>query len=92
MNFIIYGRDTSVITLSWFLHLLFHNLDVEERLLQEINDVVKDKNECVSLEESISMFIEILTHTMLDKMHYLHSALKDTLCLYPPIAVVSYFP
>jgi cytochrome P450 len=86
INFMIAGRDTNAITLSWFFHLLCQNPDVEKRILQEIHDVVKaNKNECVSLEESISMFSESLTHTILDKMHYLHAALTETLRLYPAI-------
>jgi len=85
MNFIIAGRDTSAITLSWFFHLLCQNPEVEKRLLQEIKDVVKADNDCVLVEESISVFAESLTHTVLDKMQYLHAALTETLRLYPPI-------
>ena len=91
LNFMIVGRDTSAITLSWFFHLLCQNPDVEEKLLQEIKNVVKAKNECVSVEEGISMFADSLTHTVLDKMHYLHAALTETLRLYPPFPVVSLF-
>jgi hypothetical protein len=91
MNFIIAGRDTSAITLSWFFHLLCQNPDVEKRLLQDIKDVVKADNDCVLAEESISVFAESLTHTVLDKMQYLHAALTETLRLYPPIPLVSHF-
>jgi len=92
INFMIAGRDSSAITLSWFFHLLCQNPDVEKTILQEIHDVVKaNKNESVSLEESISMFSESLTHTILDKMHYLHAALTETLRLYPAIPMVCHF-
>ena len=105
LNFMIAGRDTSAITLSWFFHLLCQNPDVEEKLLQEIKNVVKAKNnmcsrnqergqgqeQYVSVEEGISMFTDSLTHTVLDKMHYLHAALTETLRLYPPFPVVSLF-
>ena len=87
VNFMIAGRDTSATTLSWFFHFLCKNPDVEGKLLQEIHDLVKE-NECVSIEESITMFSQSLTHTVLDKMHYLHAALSEALRLYPPVPVV----
>ena len=87
LNFMIAGRDTTTVTLCWFLHLLCKNPDVEGKLLQEIHDLVKE-NECVSIEESITMFSQSLTHTVLDKMHYLHAALSEALRLYPPVPVV----
>ena len=90
VNFMIAGRDTSATTLSWFFHLLSKNPEAEKRILEEIHEVVKE-NECASLEESISLFCESLVHTVLDKMHYLHAALTETLRLYPPVPVVSLF-
>jgi len=81
------GRDTSAVTLSWFFHLLCKNPDVEGKLLQEIHDLVKE-NECASIEESINMFSQSLTHTVLDKMNYLHAALSETLRLQPAVPVV----
>jgi cytochrome P450 len=86
LSFMVAGRETTAITLSWFLHLLCKNPDVEKRILQEINDMVK-VNECVSMEESLTMFAESLTHKVLEKMHYLHAALSETLRLYPAVPV-----
>ena len=91
MNFVIAGRDTSAITLSWFFHSLCQSPDVEKKIFEEINDVIKVENDCMSVEESISMFCERLTHTVLGKMQYLHAALSETLRLYPSIPVVSQF-
>ena len=68
------GCDTTAVALCWFFHLLCKNRDVEKRLVQEIQDLVKD-NECVTIEEWMSMFSQSLTHTVLDKMHYLHATL-----------------
>jgi cytochrome P450 len=84
LNFMIAGRDTTAVTLCWFFHLLCKNPDVEGKLLQEIRDLIKE-NECVSIEESISMFSQSLTHTVLDKMHYLHAALTESLRLHPAL-------
>jgi len=89
MNFMIAGRDTTAVTLCWFFHLLCKNPDVEGKLLQENRDLVKE-NECVSIEESISMFSQSLTHAVLDKMHYLHAALSEVLRLHPAVPVVRY--
>jgi len=84
INFMIAGRDTNATTLSWFFHLLSKHPEVEKKILEEIHEVVKEK-ECASLEESLATFCESLTHTVLDKMHYVHAALSETLRLYPPI-------
>lgn len=86
LNFIIAGRDTIAVTLCWFFHSLCKSPDIEKRILQEVHDLIK-VNECVSMEESLTMFSESLTHTVLDKMHYLHAALSETLRLYPAVPV-----
>ncbi|XP_057852061.2 cytochrome P450 704C1 isoform X2 [Cryptomeria japonica] len=86
LNFIIAGRDTTAVTLAWFIFLLCKNPGAEEKILQEIHDVVEE-NECGSLAESISMFAQGLTHRVLDKMHYLHASLSETLRLYPAVPV-----
>jgi len=57
---------------------------LKKKILQEIHDLIKE-NECVTIEESISMFSQSLTHTVLEKMHYLHAALTETLRLYPAV-------
>jgi len=87
LNFMIAGRDTTAVTLSWFFYLLCKNPDVEEKLLQEIHDLVKE-NKCGSMIESISKFSQSLTYAVLDKMHYLHAALSETLRLYPAVPLV----
>lgn len=87
INFIIAGRDTTATTLSWFFHMLSKSPDVEKKILREIRELVKEK-ERVPLEETVTRFCESLTHTALDKMHYLHAALSEALRLYPPIAQV----
>eukprot|EP00253_Pinus_taeda_P021173 PITA_21173 len=86
LNFMIAGRDTTAVTLCWFVHLLCKNPDVEGKILQEICGLVKE-NECMSIEESISMFSQSLTHTVLDNMHYLQAALSEALRLHPAVPV-----
>ena len=91
LNFMAAGRDTSAITLSWFFHSLCQNPDVEKKIFEEINGVIKVENDCMFVEESISMFCERLTHTVLGKMQYLHATLTETLRLYPAVPLVSHF-
>jgi len=91
-SLVLAGRDTTSVALCWFFHLLCKNPGVEEKLLQEIHAVVKEnENKCVNIEESITMFSQSLTHTELNKMHYLHAALSETLRLYPPVPMVRHF-
>jgi len=92
LNFLIAGRDTTALTLCWFFHLLCKHPDVEKKLRQESHDLVLKENECLTIEESISMFSQSLTHTVLDKMHYLHAALSETLRLYPVVPLVRHCP
>jgi len=87
LNFMIAGRDTTAVTLCWFFHLLCKNPDVEGKILQEICGLVKE-NECMSIEESISMFSQSLTLSVLDNMHYLQAALSEALRLHPAVPVV----
>eukprot|EP01018_Ginkgo_biloba_P016140 Gb_31694 [translate_table: standard] len=84
LNIMIAGRDTTAITLSWFFYLLCKHPHVEEKILQEIRNIIVE-NECASLPESISAFAQSLTQTILDKMHYLHAALSEALRLYPAV-------
>eukprot|EP01018_Ginkgo_biloba_P016142 Gb_31692 [translate_table: standard] len=84
LNFMIAGRDTTAITLSWFFYLLCKHPHVEEKILLEIRNIIVE-NECVSLPESIIAFAKSLTHTIMDKMHYLHAALSEALRLYPAV-------
>ena len=51
MNFILAGRDTSSVALSWFFWLLHKNPKVEERILAEICRVVMRHREGLKKEE-----------------------------------------
>ncbi|XP_062105480.1 cytochrome P450 704C1-like [Humulus lupulus] len=81
LNFIIAGKDTSANTLSWFFYMLCKNPLIQEKLAQEIREVVGD------FTHSIDDFIENITDAALEQMHYLHAALTETLRLYPAVPV-----
>jgi len=82
------GKDTTANTLSWFFYMLCKNPLVEEKIVQEIRDVT-----CCHESElsNIDEFIANLTDLILDKMHYLHAALTETLRLYPVVPIVCTF-
>ena len=45
VNFILAGRDTSSVALSWFFWLLSENPEVEEEILREVCRIVSEREE-----------------------------------------------
>lgn len=84
LNFMIAGKDTTGNTLSWFLYMLCHNPLIQEKLVQEIETVVGDQGNRVSVDD----FLAKITDEILEKMHYLHAALTETLRLFPAVPLV----
>ncbi|KAJ6826238.1 cytochrome P450 704C1-like isoform X1 [Iris pallida] len=84
LNFMIAGKDTSANTLSWFFYMMCKNPLVQEKIVAEINKTA------IGLEEDdivVDDFASSLTDDVLDRMHYLHAALTETLRLYPAVPV-----
>ncbi|KAL6071642.1 Cytochrome P450 monooxygenase pc-3 [Balamuthia mandrillaris] len=70
LNFFIAGRDTTAILLTWTFYLLTQNPDVEQKLVEEIDTVLKgEKPNMQTVAE----------------MPYLKKVLDETLRLYPPV-------
>ncbi|PKA47690.1 Cytochrome P450 704C1 [Apostasia shenzhenica] len=84
LNFLIAGKDTTANTLSWFFYMLCRNPLVQENVVVEIDDLTASDNrdDC-----SIDEFMLNLTEKVVDRMHYLHAALTETLRLFPAIPV-----
>ncbi|KEH40920.1 putative alkane 1-monooxygenase [Medicago truncatula] len=84
VSFILAGRDTSSVALSWFFWLLNQNHEVEEKILEEICRVVSQR-------EDININKEVFNDSLrfkpeeIKKMGYLHAALSETLRLYPSV-------
>ncbi|KAJ8623832.1 hypothetical protein MRB53_032362 [Persea americana] len=81
LNFILAGRDTSSVALSWFFWLTLQNPTVEDKILCEICTVLletrgKDTKKWV---EDPLVFEEV------DRLVYLRAALTETLRLYPSV-------
>ncbi|KAI3778628.1 hypothetical protein L2E82_08009 [Cichorium intybus] len=81
VNFILAGRDTSSVALSWFFWLLDRNPTVEEKILGEICRIVDERK-----DESESGDL-IFRPEEVKKMNYLHAALSEALRLYPSVPV-----
>lgn len=76
LNFMIAGRDTTSSALTWFLWLVSTHPDVEAQLREELKSVIPaeegNKWRLFNVEE-------------VGKLVYLHSALCESLRLYPPV-------
>ncbi|XP_058104702.1 cytochrome P450 704C1-like isoform X1 [Magnolia sinica] len=82
LNFIIAGKDTTALTLSWFFYMLCKYPAIQEKIAREVEEATQAKD-TVSIDE----FTTRVTEEALSKMHYLHAALTETLRLYPPVPV-----
>lgn len=80
------GKDTTANTLSWLFYMLCKNPLIQERILLEVKEVMNDQENEANNED----FVEKLTDETLEKMHYLHAALTETLRLYPAVPVVNF--
>lgn len=83
LNFMIAGKDTSANTLSWFLYMMCKNPLVQEKIAQEVRHVTCTQE----TKPNIDDFVANITEATLEKMHYLHAALTETLRLYPAVPV-----
>lgn len=83
LNFIIAGKDTTATTLAWFIYLLCKHPSVQEKIVHEAKQVTGMKR-----ITSFSEFADSLSERVLEKMHYLHAAITETLRIYPAVPVV----
>ncbi|KAL2329146.1 hypothetical protein Fmac_022573 [Flemingia macrophylla] len=84
VNFILAGRDTSSVALSWFFWLLQQNPQVEENILAEICRVVSQRKDIKREDFDNSLR---LRPEEIKQMDYLHAALSEALRLYPSVPV-----
>ncbi|XP_044468844.1 cytochrome P450 704C1-like [Mangifera indica] len=80
LNFVIAGKDSTSTTLSWFFYLLCKHPDIQEKIAKEIVEETQ-----VRSNSSIEELAAKVNEETLDKMHYLHAALSETLRLYPAV-------
>ncbi|KAH7692448.1 Abieta-7,13-dien-18-ol hydroxylase protein [Dioscorea alata] len=84
LNFLIAGKDTTAGTLSWFIYMLCKHPLVQERVYQDITDATE-----AGEKANFTEFSQSITDEVLNKMHYLHAALSETLRLYPAVPLDS---
>ncbi|CAN1812348.1 Cytochrome P450 86B1 [Linum perenne] len=81
VNFILAGRDTSSVALTWFFWLVDAHPEVEDMILKEIRKILDDRSSEEEEEEVVFKPEEI------KKMDYLQAALSEALRLYPSVPV-----
>lgn len=81
LNFILAGRDTSSVALSWFFWFVSQTPRVEEKILMELCSVLIETrgNDTSKWLEDPLVFEEV------DRLTYLKAALSETLRLYPSV-------
>ncbi|KAB1206301.1 Cytochrome P450 86B1 [Morella rubra] len=85
VNFILAGRDTSSVALSWFFWELEKYPEVEERILAEMCRIVGEREEVKRGECRKSPLI--FRPEEIKNMEYLQAALSEALRLYPSVPV-----
>ncbi|CAL0312640.1 unnamed protein product [Lupinus luteus] len=81
LNFILAGRDTSSVALSWFFWLCTLNPNVEEKILLELCTILNETR-----GDDVSKWVdEPLVFEEVDRLVYLKAALSETLRLYPSV-------
>ncbi|XVF73170.1 hypothetical protein PTKIN_Ptkin12aG0179800 [Pterospermum kingtungense] len=81
LNFILAGRDTSAVALTWFFWLVTLHPTVEDKILREICTVLIETRGI----DTSTWLDEPLGFEEVDRLIYLKAALSETLRLYPSV-------
>ncbi|MBA0582522.1 hypothetical protein Gorai_024665 [Gossypium raimondii] len=81
LNFVLAGRDTSSVALSWFFWLVMNHPEIEQKIIDEISTVLQESRG----EDCKKWLKEPLVFDEADKLIYLKAALAETLRLYPSV-------
>lgn len=81
LNFVLAGRDTSSVALSWFFWLVMNSAAVEANIIRELTSVLLDTRGA----DTAKWTEEPLTFDEADRLVYLKAALAETLRLYPSV-------
>ncbi|XP_010923101.1 cytochrome P450 86A1 [Elaeis guineensis] len=81
LNFVLAGRDTSSVALSWFFWTITQRPDVEKKVVDEIAAVLRQTR-----GPDVARWVEEpLDFDELERLEYLKAALAETLRLYPSV-------
>lgn len=83
LNFIIAGKDTTANTLTWFFYMLCKHPLIQEKAALDVREATEAQGNLCADE-----FAKLVTEAALEKMHYLHAGLSETLRLYPAVPLV----
>lgn len=101
LNFVLAGRDTTAVTLSWFVYMMILHPEVAQKIHEELQHAYDEHGEVNQEEAEVSSFNEQkfhsrlltfsnrLTYDSLMNLHYLHASILETLRLYPAVPMVS---
>ncbi|XP_011035187.1 PREDICTED: cytochrome P450 86A1-like [Populus euphratica] len=81
LNFVLAGRDTSSVALSWFFWLVMNHPEVEAKIIKEISTILTETRG----NDHQKWLGEPLDFDEADKLVYLKAALAETLRLYPSV-------
>ncbi|KAH7668018.1 fatty acid omega-hydroxylase protein [Dioscorea alata] len=81
LNFVLAGRDTSSVALSWFFWIVMQRPDIERKIVKEITSVLRETRG----EDTRRWVEEPLVFEELEQLVYLKAALAETLRLYPSV-------
>uniref|UniRef100_A0ACD5YXC2 Uncharacterized protein n=1 Tax=Avena sativa TaxID=4498 RepID=A0ACD5YXC2_AVESA len=82
LNFILAGRDTSSVALSWFFWLVSTHPAVERKVVRELCSVLAASR---GAHDPALWLADPFTFEELDRLVYLKAALSETLRLYPSV-------
>ncbi|KAF3537931.1 hypothetical protein F2Q69_00025180 [Brassica cretica] len=85
VNFILAGRDTSSVALSWFFWLLEMNPEVEEKIMVEMCKILRQRDD--NGKGAKVDYEPVFGPEEIKKMDYLQAALSEALRLYPSVPV-----
>ncbi|GLT48829.1 hypothetical protein SLA2020_224260 [Shorea laevis] len=81
LNFVLAGRDTSSVALSWFFWLVMNHPEIEKKIISEISSVLRETRG----DDQQKWQEEPLDFDEADRLVYLKAALAETLRLYPSV-------
>ncbi|KAJ0594999.1 putative abieta-7,13-dien-18-ol hydroxylase [Helianthus annuus] len=83
LNFLLAGKDTIAITMTWFIYMLCKHPDVQDKVAKEIKEAtnVNEQDDITNVAD----FASCVTEDALQKLNYLHAALTETMRLYPAV-------
>ncbi|XP_006662533.1 cytochrome P450 704C1-like [Oryza brachyantha] len=83
LNIVVAGKDSTAGSLAWFLYMACKHPEVQEKIFNEVMDATTTS--AGDTAASVDEFLQGLTDQALNRMHYLHAALTETLRLYPSV-------